>query len=1177
MIRRALVWRIVLALVLALAGVAGFLVATETGLRILWPHLARALPGKLAVESLEGKLIGPVDLRGLRYQNDQNGASLSIQRLELDWRPAALLAGQLRIKRLRVNDAMLALPPAARESGRRQAFTAPRLPLALTVSDARLQRVGVTPAGGVPVFVESASFDFSLDERALELRSLEASTELLSLAVRGRVALADEAIVDLRVDWSASPPGYEKIRGGGTIAGPLARLHLDQRLESPAGARLQAVLHDWSTNARWEARLQAEDIDVRRIKASWPGLATSVDAHATGNFHDWRVEGKLRLRQQQRQLDGAFALRREPGSWTIDRLEIHAPGNAARLSAAGRYLTRPAPSLRLDADWRELAWPLADEAAFASRRGRLRLQGTPERYRLRLEAAVAGGYAPRGDWLVTGSGNTSRVDFERIEARLSGGKLEGKGRLAWQPRLAWRLALDGAATHLRSSGTLADRWDLQWEMRADNLGLWLPAGGALSTQGRVTGTRAAPRIVATARARDLVMKSYRLGHLEADVQLDLEGREESRIDVAARAFQDGPRSIDSLRLQGRGKASRHRLDLRLRGAGSALSLGLDGSYRERTWSGTLASAEFHSVESGRWTLALPGPFLFGPARVEMGNWCWRAQDARLCARLQQKDGEWMTAASADKLPLSLLRPLLPPDLRVAGTVSARADVRLSAKDQILGQADIRFSPGVLSYLGRDQAAASLHYDDGHFRLEGSEQGLEGRLTFALRDGDKLEGRWRLPRFVARADAAHSQAVEGELSARLGRLELLPAFIPDLEDTRGLLRAKFEFGGTLGQPRIAGRATLTDGAARLPRLGLAPRAIMLTAENDARGQMRFEGRLRSGGELRFNGNMRWPAANARDWSADLALKGERVQVARTPEAWVLASPDLRLRARPRRVDISGEIVIPEAKIEPLQTGAAVPVSRDVVLVNSPDGAASTRRWDLYSQVRVVLGDKVRFRGFGLSGNIAGSVTAVDDPARATTGGGELKIVDGKYEAYGRELDIERGRLIFAGGPIENPGIDARATRRVGEVTAGISVRGTLKSPLLTLFSEPPLSQADALSYLVLGRPLEQASNDEGRSLAAAANALTLTGGGMLARQIGARFGFEQVTIESGETPEEASLVVGRYLSPKLFVAYSVGLYEQINLLRLRYQLSDRWTVQTETGTHSGADLLFTIER
>jgi len=1052
--RRALLWLIPLVLMIAVAGVAGFFATTEAGLRLLWPRLVRMLPGELSVKSFEGRLIGPVSLQGLHYR--QNGTSLAIDRANANWRPSALLFGKLSITQLHADGVALTLPPALDEPAS-ATFAVPALPLTLSVADARLGRISVARDGDAPVLVEAAEFDFQFDGRTLEIRSLEAHMATLRVKARGHITLAGEITADLRTDWSVTLPGAVELRGSGTITGALTELHLDQRVVAPASARLQAVLRDWPAQPHWEARLEIEETDARQLNASWPELALRTAAEGKGDFHNWSIEGNFQLRQEQYgKLNGVFTLRHSPEFWALERLDIRMPDGPARLNATARYPTHGATrALKLDAEWRALAWPLAGDAAIASRQGRLHLTGTPGRYTMRLEAAVAGRHVPAADLTIRARGDISRLNLDRIEARLLDGRITGQGLIAWRPDLAWQLALTGDAldpgrhwrdwpgrlaieassrgtwrgdrlradlsisrahgmlrgqkisargalhidgdnyrlsdlavdmgeVHLRATGTLSDRWDLSWEARADNPAALLPARGTIASEGRVTGPRATPRMVATAKVQNFTMEQHQLERLDADIDLDV------RVD---------------------------------------------------------------------------------------------------------------------------------------------------------------------------------------------ERGLDGRLLLALGDSDGLQARLRLPGFVAtRTVALKQQALEGELSARLSRLDLLPAFIPDVEDTRGELRANLALGGTLGDPRITGRVTLVDGTAQVPRLGLALKAIELMAESDGRDRIRFEGRLRSGGELRFNGRMQWPADNARDWSAELALKGERVEVVKIPEAWVLVSPDLRLRARPQRVDVEGELVVPEARIEPLQTGTAVPVSRDVILVNAPDElAAKSTPWDLYSQVRVVVGDKVRFKGFGLTGNITGSVTATDEPEKITTARGELSVTAGKYTAYGRDLDVERGRLIFAGGPIDNPGIDARAVRRVGEVLAGISVRGTLKSPVLTLFSDPPMPQTDILSYLILGQPLQQASTAEGRTLLGAASALTLTGGDRLARDIGARFGFEEVAIQTSGTPGEASLVVGRYLSPKLFIAYSVGLFEQINLLRLRYQLNSRWTVQTETGTHSGADLLFTIER
>jgi len=55
------------------------------------------------------------------------------------------------------------------------------------------------------------------------------------------------------------------------------------------------------------------------------------------------------------------------------------------------------------------------------------------------------------------------------------------------------------------------------------------------------------------------------------------------------------------------------------------------------------------------------------------------------------------------------------------------------------------------------------------------------------------------------------------------------------------------------------------------------------------------------------------------------------------------------------------------------------------------------------------------------------------------------------------------------------------------------------------------------------------------------------------------------------------VLGKYLSPRLYVSYGVSLTESINTFKMRYTISDRWTIKTESGKEIGADLVYTIEK
>jgi translocation and assembly module TamB len=142
-----------------------------------------------------------------------------------------------------------------------------------------------------------------------------------------------------------------------------------------------------------------------------------------------------------------------------------------------------------------------------------------------------------------------------------------------------------------------------------------------------------------------------------------------------------------------------------------------------------------------------------------------------------------------------------------------------------------------------------------------------------------------------------------------------------------------------------------------------------------------------------------------------------------------------------------------------------------------------------------------------------------------------------------------------------------------VVAGVNVRGTLLQPRLSFFSEPSLPQSQVVSLILAGGSLESAQNSRA---AGAGTELAAQGGAILAQQLGSRVGIEDVGLEQN-LANETSLVLGKYLSPRLYVSYGVSLTESLNTLKLRYSLNDRWTVKTEMGEARGADLVYTIEK
>ncbi|OQC71635.1 MAG: Translocation and assembly module TamB [Deltaproteobacteria bacterium ADurb.Bin002] len=223
----------------------------------------------------------------------------------------------------------------------------------------------------------------------------------------------------------------------------------------------------------------------------------------------------------------------------------------------------------------------------------------------------------------------------------------------------------------------------------------------------------------------------------------------------------------------------------------------------------------------------------------------------------------------------------------------------------------------------------------------------------------------------------------------------------------------------------------------------------------------------------------------------------------------------------------------------------------------------------------------------------------DPERIS-GRGEIRVVKGRFRTYGVNLEIVRGHLFYAGGPVNQPALDILAIRKIGEVKAGVAVSGKLPKPLVKLYSEPYMQDMDILAYIVLGHPLGADSKQAGLLATAAGAVLTSQQAEDLLEQIQDYLGLASLEISSDVleksnqmgykrlkvTPEgtgssspgasETILVVGKYLTPELYISYGRSLFSGGNLFFLRYDLSKNWQVESQMGQESGIDLYYKLE-
>jgi len=497
--------------------------------------------------------------------------------------------------------------------------------------------------------------------------------------------------------------------------------------------------------------------------------------------------------------------------------------------------------------------------------------------------------------------------------------------------------------------------------------------------------------------------------------------------------------------------------------------------------------------------------------------------------------------------------------------------------------EARFScpAGSLVYPTGRGGWSALQFGDTVFVSSLDDRGLFGSFVSSLGSGkspDSLTLSVELPGMTLPSGTGllREQRVKGSFKARLADMGFVQGLVPEVTEPVGVLTADLDLKGTLGKPVLAGTVSLLDGSTKIPLLGLSLKSIRVVLTGDPQGGFTFRSVTESGqGRLTAEGSAGAIASEPRKITLD--VKGENFTAARTPVISLTVSPDIRLSSENGIYYLTGTVRVPEATFRPKEVTSTNSLSPDVVIIDSGHEPPQEPTPQFQGDLTFILGDKVTFEGFGLKGRISGTVRILEEPGSLTSATGELNITEGHYRAYGQDLTIERGRLLFLGGPIENPGLDIRAIRRIEDVTAGVQVGGTFNAPEVSLFSEPRMDQADALSYLVLGKPMMQASGDEGQVLSSAALSMGLTQGEALAGRIGKAFGFEEVTVESGANMEESAVVVGRYLTPRVYVRYGVGLFQDFSLFQFGYRISDKLLLQGQSGDQSSTDLLYTIER
>ncbi|HKU91538.1 MAG TPA: translocation/assembly module TamB domain-containing protein [Steroidobacteraceae bacterium] len=1123
--RKIFAWTggVLLALVLLVAGFVSWVLFTNPGARWIAGTVTENFVPQVRYSSIDGTIAGTLEIRDFRFEGDAYTAKIRIAHMSVDPTLGMLFSRVLRIERATVRGLVLTLPEQEKPDE-------PEKPL------------WVEPP------VEVVVRDFALvDGRVMDGREQLVSIRQLGIAAHwSKDALTIERLSLLPGD----------IEGSLSVKGRLA----------PQGQTLRGVL-----DAAWKDVVIPEKLAGRV-------LASAGELHFNGTPEQYHVASQFDLGPPGDLTQAVLRLHGTQRHATLDDVVLQQ--RAGRLAVQGLVDFQP-----------EIAWNLhasADDfnpgALLAGWDGKVDLDFTT-----RGQLAEAG---PRGS-----------LNLKTLAGNLRGRPIAGHGDLqfAAPATLAGDISLSSGRSRVSVRGESASRIDATVDLAVASLNDWVPdTAGSLTGKFRVRGVWPKLTIDGGADGNRIVYRSkaepgakaedlVRVGNVHVTAAVDTPLDPTGKLDVVANRIQVAGWEFSSVHVAGSGNQARHRATLDANGEKLNAGVTIAGGITRTGWTGELSRLNLDAPDLAKLALRAPASVVYDAGNFSISESCFANDDGSVClAASLQQSGALEASYRIEQLSLGLANVLAPEAMpgQLRGELRGDGKVRRTADGQWFGDARIE-SPSARLTLRDTEAGESalgqhtwLIYENLAIeaKLEGTR--AQARVNAGLDHGGKLAGDFGLSNLTAAAPA-----LRGDVTASMPTLAPFAAFVPTVANLDGAVDAKIQLGGTITAPEFTGNVAATKLQADLGQLGIELREGEARAEAARGGGFKLAGHVKSGkGQLDFQGSM------SERGVVDVRIGGQNFVAADIPAVNVVISPDLALTGDPKGYLLKGDVLIPNANIniQKMPQDEAPGVSPDVVVVRDGKVVESTAQesaFPLTAEVNVKLGDKIAVVGYGLDATVIGQLLVRESPGTPTTGSGQL-TVSGTYKAYGQDLTIKDGRLLFAGTPLDNPRLSIIAMREIDsddnkKQQAGLKIAGSAQRPVVTVISDPNVGEADALSYLVTGRSLSEVGTASGSSQDALASATqSLEGGaaGLVAKRIGKRLGLDEAGVEENEMIGGSALTIGEYLSPRLYLSYGVGLFQPGEVIALRYKISSDVGVKVQRGTEeTRAGVEYRIEK
>ncbi|WP_158781231.1 translocation/assembly module TamB domain-containing protein [Pantoea sp. BAV 3049] len=1147
--------------------------------------MAPAAPAPVEEEKSSGDLSTPypITLRNLALHNinvkvDDTAISLADFTSGISWQQRALTLTPTHIQGL-----LIALPKAAKVAEEqvvqpkvtqpkqeepplgetlKTLFAKPLLPdlpdfkMPLDVDIQQILGEQLRITGDTDIAVNRLLVKAKTQDRLLHLETLDVDSPQGQLNAQGQATLADNWPVSFTLYSTVNldPIKGEKIKM--TLDGGLReQLNMAVNLSGPVRVQLDA-------NTRLADAGLPLSMTLQSPQLRWP--LTGETQYQADNFN-FSFKGKA--------TDYVMSLKTALKGQAIPpaTLALDGKGNVEQFSLDKLHLAALEGSTDLTA--------LVDWSKAISWRSELTLSGinTARQYPdwpAKLEGKITTrGSLYGGSWQV-------RVPELKLRGNVKQNAVTADGSLYGNSYNQWdipgiKLVLGRNNVDLK--GSLGDKLNLDANIDAQHLDNALPGlGGVAKGTVKARGDLKTPQLLADLTATGLRWQAMSIGHVA--LQGDVSSGEQIQGKLALRVDQlkQDALEISRLSLDASGSEKQHQLKLTLEGKPVAGQLQLNGSFdrQAQRWQGTLNNTRFDTpVGEWRLTRAIALDYLNSKQTVSIGAHCWQNPNAQLCVPQTIEAGPSGHAKVVlSRFDLAMAKPFLGDATKLSGVFTGDADVSWTA-DGALPQGRVSLKGNGVK-VEQDVQGNTLPVAFDTLNLNAVLRNGKAQLDWLIRiaKNGQLDGNVQI------ADPQGKRMLSGNVNIANLDLGLLNPALMQGEKVAGMLNSNLRLGGSLQKPQVFGQLGLkkvdVEGSFMPVDLTTASVNMIFNGMSST-----LEGLIQtSRGQLTLNGDADWSQLDA--WRARIAAKGDKIRVTVPPMVRMDVSPDLVFEATPEMFNLNGRVDIPWARITVQEVPqSAVGVSPDEVLLdkNLKPIAPKSTSIPINSNLVIHVGDDVRLSAFGLKAKLNGDLKLAQD-RRGLGLNGQINIPSGRFHAYGQDLIVRRGELQFA-GPADQPYLNIEAIRNPeateDDVTAGVRVTGLADEPKAEVFSDPAMSQQEALSYLLRGQGLGSSGSDSS-ALTSALVGLGLAQSGQVVGKIGETFGVSNLALDTTGVGDSQQVQVSGYVLPGLQVKYGVGIFDSLATLTLRYRLMPKLYLEAVSGIDQALDVLYQFE-